>query len=815
MVGNEMDTHTHREQTDGFTRINTRWVVLGGAIATASILLLLLISLVTDYTTSKRQLARKIKPVEIAPGAALEITYPEYLLLGANPAALVVGLKVKDAAVFTPPLTVTIETPPSITIDGAAQQRWVFERGNGLPATFLLENTAVLPLRQRENITLTYALTTTNTTLLTIDVEAPRTAVWRRFIVSTVNEKSPLLLTITILISIAGLVVQQLHKQEERKEREIDIAIKRLDLEEKEYQRASKRRQLAAENIPTLRKQFTLSNVSGIQQAWSQIDSSLLSTVSPPPQNEWLLALVKLSLEGTIPDEQAYGMWKQWPLESVGALLAAQNHVLARPQDFQHIFRQIPLNEVKDLKVRDRYIQLWHQIDPIPLQNWPQEITVKTDALRESLLPQTNLRHILQRDPLQYALAEHEENSLLVDDGFWSEHPTYGEVATATSLQLVYGPGGCGRTALAINLCYHESRLSRFFWHYKPVYVGLNNIPSLSRDLTSQLLQYVVIKPTLLLPVQENQRQLLAQVLITAWGRQYILAQLDSAKSNKRWARQAITEGQKRAWQQVGDTQLALLLQAVEVVTEGPVLSEHQWAKSLLGCFDALGFHGVRLVLDCAPGTIDDITTLLPTLQEWQQSGLITTVFIPGDGTNIPVELKVSLNWSKKQLEELFAHRLLRLADCHNPTMPFQDKSVYNRFVEFAASDKTVPLPPTPRKLVQMWQAILEKIGEQKESIDMETLDAVRSSMQRWVEEASSNASLQEIDLSRLRNLMDETFSDEDLRDLCLDLRVDYDNLPARAKRGKIQELILLLQKQGRLPELPERCRQLRPRIAW
>lgn len=65
-----------------------------------------------------------------------------------------------------------------------------------------------------------------------------------------------------------------------------------------------------------------------------------------------------------------------------------------------------------------------------------------------------------------------------------------------------------------------------------------------------------------------------------------------------------------------------------------------------------------------------------------------------------------------------------------------------------------------------------------------------------------------------LQNLL-ECFNEKELRTLCFDACVDYDSLPAQGKAGKARELILALARAGRLDELIERCRVLRPRIAW
>ncbi len=71
----------------------------------------------------------------------------------------------------------------------------------------------------------------------------------------------------------------------------------------------------------------------------------------------------------------------------------------------------------------------------------------------------------------------------------------------------------------------------------------------------------------------------------------------------------------------------------------------------------------------------------------------------------------------------------------------------------------------------------------------------------------------QPIDLPRLREQIRALFSDGELRDLCMDLDIDYENLPGAAKGDKARELILLVERQGRIPDLVQRVIALRPHI--
>jgi energy-coupling factor transporter ATP-binding protein EcfA2 len=69
--------------------------------------------------------------------------------------------------------------------------------------------------------------------------------------------------------------------------------------------------------------------------------------------------------------------------------------------------------------------------------------------------------------------------------------------------------------------------------------------------------------------------------------------------------------------------------------------------------------------------------------------------------------------------------------------------------------------------------------------------------------------------LPNLRDLLDAHFSNDDLRQLCFDLGVEYENLAGSTRIGKAQSLIEYCLRHNRLSDLGRRCRELRPTISW
>jgi hypothetical protein len=66
---------------------------------------------------------------------------------------------------------------------------------------------------------------------------------------------------------------------------------------------------------------------------------------------------------------------------------------------------------------------------------------------------------------------------------------------------------------------------------------------------------------------------------------------------------------------------------------------------------------------------------------------------------------------------------------------------------------------------------------------------------------------------TELHQILSTYFDKDELKTLCSRLKVDYDNLPGDGKMGKARELIAYLERRGRLPQLLEEVKLLRPNI--
>jgi Effector-associated domain 7 len=63
--------------------------------------------------------------------------------------------------------------------------------------------------------------------------------------------------------------------------------------------------------------------------------------------------------------------------------------------------------------------------------------------------------------------------------------------------------------------------------------------------------------------------------------------------------------------------------------------------------------------------------------------------------------------------------------------------------------------------------------------------------------------------------MLDKHFNMEELRTLCFDLDVDFDNLRGEGKTGKARELVVFLDSHDRIHEIVEIGSKLWPGVPW
>jgi hypothetical protein len=70
-------------------------------------------------------------------------------------------------------------------------------------------------------------------------------------------------------------------------------------------------------------------------------------------------------------------------------------------------------------------------------------------------------------------------------------------------------------------------------------------------------------------------------------------------------------------------------------------------------------------------------------------------------------------------------------------------------------------------------------------------------------------------ELADLHQKLSAYFDDGELKTLCFDLDVTYDDLPGDGKASKARELVAFMGRRDRIPELVAECEKQRPNVEW
>ncbi len=81
--------------------------------------------------------------------------------------------------------------------------------------------------------------------------------------------------------------------------------------------------------------------------------------------------------------------------------------------------------------------------------------------------------------------------------------------------------------------------------------------------------------------------------------------------------------------------------------------------------------------------------------------------------------------------------------------------------------------------------------------------------------ERASDGSVLDADDVAIRQRLSRHFSQDEIKTLCFDLGVDYDDLAGISKDEKARELVVRLDRDGKLPQLLKRGKELRPKVVW
>ena len=126
-----------------------------------------------------------------------------------------------------------------------------------------------------------------------------------------------------------------------------------------------------------------------------------------------------------------------------------------------------------------------------------------------------------------------------------------------------------------------------------------------------------------------------------------------------------------------------------------------------------------------------------------------------------------------------------------------------------------------------LYAAIAKTVAMSTDSDEQDKLDIIRKELKK-LEESEKKRSKpindqSSINNQSLRNELNSSFNEQELKNLCFDLRssckdckeLNYEDLPALGLSGKITELILFFERRKILHVLIDKCKELRPNRDW
>jgi hypothetical protein len=341
-------------------------------------------------------------------------------------------------------------------------------------------------------------------------------------------------------------------------------------------------------------------------------------------------------------------------------------------------------------------------------QSFPEAQTLVWPLVRNLVVPDHN-------EPFRYEQAEVDQSALFGvpykgrQPAYWPRHNLFAVLSNSGQPRVVFGERGSGRTAMSLALGKYAIA-SRFRLSlYLP---GQPAIAEIMSGYARVLLDFVQSYPTHLSKLSASERALLARVLISGPGKEYVLSEIEAARASDEWSSLVIADSRPDS-SSPGEAQFDLLSNEIKSVSSDR-LDETQWPWAINRCARALGFERkqVILVIDSVSTDTTWLTTfIVPRLARWLQAGLIAIVFAPqlilDGGFNIEdgVTQVSSLKWMPDQFRSMLRHRYTSLLGRrHQIEEAFVDQLLFDALMRGSRYN--------PRNFVHLWNACRHELGD-------------------------------------------------------------------------------------------------------
>jgi hypothetical protein len=304
---------------------------------------------------------------------------------------------------------------------------------------------------------------------------------------------------------------------------------------------------------------------------------------------------------------------------------------------------------------------------------------------------------------------------------YWPWHNLFAVLSSSEQPYLIFGERGSGRTAMSLAL--GKYAIARHFRLslYLP---GQPAIAEIMSGYARVLLDFVQWYPTHLSKLSASERALLARVLFSGPGKEYVLSEIELARAADEWSSLQIADTGPDS-NSPGEVQLDHLLNVIKSVPADR-LDETQWPWAINRCASALGFERKQVIL-----VIDSVSSdpawlqsfVVPRLLPWWQAGLIAIVFAPqvildgGFTIEDGVTQIASLKWPPNEFRTMLRHRYTSLLGRrHQIEEAFVDQSLFDDLMRGSRYN--------PRNFVHLWNECRRELGD-RARIDAATVKVV------------------------------------------------------------------------------------------
>lgn len=640
---------------------------------------------------------------ESPPANQLEITYPSTILADDQPVTITLHLDNKTSLSDT--LAVTISWPSSLMQFASADTK-TFHYTFPLSQTGLMTTTlALINARTLDVPTIGQVLMLTvasgqmgeQTNPLPVSVESEWEYTARRFVNSTVNQNSPLIILVAGLLSGAGALYgqyRQREKEHEAKERESVRKVQAQNLLE-QFKVA-----LLTENLIQAKK--ILQELEGLHDV-----------IPEEIRRAHILIRIAEGQDAARLSENIQNT-RVWADECVAVYVMAHRHLLqSNPDEVREARLYLPTKEdVKSPELWNRLEAIKDELDVQPIE-WSYIHIMPDAAVLSASSP--FLDHWLQgKNPFASERADDEQYTLFDQRTacFWSGHPLSLKLTNALFPHVINGASGTGRTALALALGQYIAGHD----HLSLYLPGQPTLAEIQSGFAKRLLVFVQHHPTRLGKLSAAERSLLARLFVIVLGKEYTRAEIKVAQSNLSF--------EHESWKKLALHQLLLLEQEISRTTSTTQPYE-TWLRELIRCARSLHFVRFTLVLDTSEENGQWLNSYIaPSLRPWHSEGLVTHLFIPGidfmalahhDG----ITLHGRLTWSTDDLREWARWRYSMMMRDRTNVDDLFEPSQFDRLISLSTDERG---DLTPRRFIQLWNLIVQAKPVGETSIDDEDI---------------------------------------------------------------------------------------------